>query len=98
MNISEYGANLEPEELRGIIKGEIQFRKCPDCQGDGQVWTLHYVLADDPDQDEQFKDVTAQFAADFDEDNLPQQYSWGECHLYDCETCHRVGYIPVAGL
>jgi len=39
--------------------------------------------------------VSAQFAADFDEDNLPPEYSWGECHLYDCETCHGVGYLFV---
>jgi len=86
---------LDAEELRNIIKGKTEVRKCPDCQGEGQTWTLHYVLTDDPDQDEQMKDVSAQFAADFDEDNLPPEYSWGECHLYDCETCHGVGYLFV---
>jgi hypothetical protein len=101
MNFSEYGNEviLEAEELRAIIRGEIGFRRCPDCQGDSQSWTLHYILADDPDQDnEQFKEVSAQFAADFDEDNLPPQYSFGECHLYSCETCHGVGYVPVEHL
>lgn len=101
MNFSEYGNEviLEAEELRAIIRGEIGFRKCPDCQGDGESWTLHYILADDPDQDnEQFKEVSAQFAADFDEDNLPPQYSFGECHLDSCETCHGVGYVPVEHL
>ena len=95
MDISESGIFLEPEELRDIIRGEIQFRKCPDCQGDGEYWTLHYVLASDTDQtNEQFKDVSAQFAADFDEDALPPEYSFGECHSYSCETCGSVGYIP----
>jgi hypothetical protein len=49
----------------------------------------------DPDQEEQQKDVSAQFAADFDENNLPPEYSWGECWLYDCETCDGVGYLQI---
>lgn len=96
MQISEYGVQMEAEELRGIIRGEIGFRRCPDCQGQGKEWTLHYVETNDPDQgNEQFKEVTEQFAADFDEDNLPPEYSWGECWQYDCVTCHGVGYISV---
>lgn len=97
MDIDSYGTvTLEAKELRAIIRGELGFRKCPDCQGEGESWTLHYVLADDPDQNnEQQKDVSAQFAADFDEDNLPSEYSWGECALYECETCGGVGYVPV---
>ena len=84
---------LEPEELRGIIKGNIPIRKCPDCLGEGESWTLHYVLEDDPDQDnEQTKEVSAQFAADFEVDNFPE-YSYGECQLYECESCSTVGYI-----
>lgn len=96
MDIDDYGnVRLEAKELRAIIRGELGFRKCPDCQGEGESWTLHYVLANNPDQDEQMKDVSAQFAADFDEDNLPPEYSWGECALYECETCGSVGYLPV---
>ena len=100
MNFASSGEiEIEPDELRAIIQGKIGFRRCPDCQGEGQTWTLHYVLADDSDQDnEQQKDVSAQFAADFDEDNLPPQYSFGECHLYDCETCYTVGYVKTAEL
>ena len=97
MELSEYGVTLEPKELRNIIKGEIGFRKCPDCEGHGESWTLHYILADDLQDNEQFRDVSAQFAADFDEDNLPSEYSFGECFLYDCETCSSVGYIPICG-
>lgn len=99
MQFSDYGdIILEAEELRNIVKGKTEVRKCPDCYGDGQQWVLHYVLTDDPDQgNEQFKDVSAQFAADFDEDNLPPEYSFGECHLYDCDTCHGVGYLFVGG-
>lgn len=96
MMISDYGISLEPAELRGIIRGEIGFRKCPDCQGQGKTWTLHYVEANDPDQtNEQFREVSDQFAADFDEDNPPPEYSWGECYQYQCDTCHGVGYISV---
>ena len=98
MDFTDYGITIEAEELRGILKGEIGFRRCPDCQGEGESWTLHYVLADDPDQsNEQFKDVSDQFAADFDEDNLPPEYSFGECYLYHCDTCKGVGYIPIGG-
>lgn len=87
--------SFRPKELRAIIRGEIVFRKCPDCQGEGESWTLHYTLVNDPDQEEQQKDVSAQFAADFDENNLPPEYSWGECWLYDCETCDGVGYLQI---
>ena len=53
MELTEYGVALEREELRAIIKGEIGFRKCPDCEGHGESWTLHYVLADDPKEIEE---------------------------------------------
>ena len=96
MQISTYGITLDPEELRDIIKGVIEFRKCPDCRGKGECWTLHYVLADDPDEVEDFKDVSEQFAADFQVDDYPQ-YSYGECFLDECETCGSVGYIPIEG-
>jgi hypothetical protein len=97
MDITEYGVSLEPEELREIITGKMGFRKCPDCQGEGESWTLHYILADDLDQDnEQFKEVSAQFAADFLVDNYPE-YSWGECYQYKCDTCKGVGYVPIGG-
>jgi hypothetical protein len=96
MEITEYGVTLEPRELRNIIKGVTKFRKCPDCQGEGNQRTLHYVLADDPNEIEETKDVSAQFAADFVVDDYPQ-YSYGECYLYDCETCGCVGYIPIWG-
>jgi len=99
MNFSEYGNEviLEAEELRAIIRGEIGFRKCPDCEGHGESWMLHYVSADDPNELEEFKEVSAQFAADFEVDNFPQ-YSYGECLLYDCDTCGGVGYVPVEHL
>ena len=84
--------SLEPEELRDIIKGNIPVRKCPDCLGEGESWTLHYVLTDDLTETEDFKEVTAQFAADFQVDDF-LQYSYGECVLYPCETCNTVGYV-----
>lgn len=98
MMISDHGIYLDPDELRGIIRGEISFRKCPDCQGEGKTWALHYVEASDPDQDnEQFRDVSDQFAADFLVDNYPDLL-FGECLQYTCNTYHGVGYISVEGL
>jgi hypothetical protein len=93
MQISDYGeVLLDTGELRAIIRGEMTFRKCPDCQGDGKSWTLHYVLADSPSGLEESTEVSAQFAADFQVDDFPQ-YSYGECLLYDCDTCRCVGYV-----
>lgn len=83
---------MEPEELRNIIKGVTEVRRCPDCEGHGEQWVLHYVLADDPNENEEFKNVNEVFATNFIVDDHPQ-YSWGECHLYDCDTCKGVGYI-----
>jgi hypothetical protein len=94
MQISDYGeVLLDTGELRAIIRGEMTFRKCPDCQSDCKSWTLHYVLADSRSGLVEFKEVSAQFAADFQVDDFPQ-YSYGECFLYDCDTCGGVGYVP----
>ena len=94
MQRSEYGITLEADELRNIIKGVTEIRKCPDCETHGKSWTLHYVSADDPNELEQFKDVSEVFAINFVVDDYPQ-YSYGECFLYDCETCGSVGYLFV---
>lgn len=88
---------LEASELRAIIRGDVDVRKCPDCRGDGESWFLHYVLADDVNENEETKEVSEQFAADFLVDNYPE-YSYGECVLYDCDTCCGVGYIVVRGV
>lgn len=92
MELSEYGITLETKELRKIIKGEIEVRKCPDCRGQGESWTLHYVLANDPKETEEFKEVSESFATNFTLADYPE-YSWGECYLYECDTCTGVGYI-----
>ena len=93
MNISSDGVSMDAGELRDIIQGNMSFRRCPECEGGGSVWVLHYVLADDPNQIEDQKSVGPQFAADFLVDDHPQ-YSYGECYFYDCHVCHGVGYIP----
>lgn len=93
MEISEYGVSMDAEELRAIIRGEYDFRRCPECEGETSVWVLHYVLADDPNQIEDQKAVGAQFAADFKLDDHPQ-YSYAEIFEYGCDVCHGVGYIP----
>jgi len=93
MNISEDGVSMDAEELRSIIRGKYDFRRCPQCGGSGKEWVLHYILADDPNENEEQKYVGEQFAADFLVDDHPQ-YSFGECVEYDCDVCHGVGYIP----
>lgn len=93
MNISDYGISMDSEELRAIIRGKFDFRRCPDCEGEGKEWVLHYALADDPNEIEDQKKVGAQFAADFVLADHPQ-YSFGECFEHECETCYGVGYIP----
>ena len=93
MDISEHGITIEAKELRAVIRGELGFRRCPDCQGEGDSWVLHYSLADDPLGIEDQKEVGPQFAADFLVDNYPE-YSFGECYLHTCNTCHGVGYVP----
>lgn len=97
MQFSEYGISLDAEELREIITGKMGFRKCHDCEGHGESWVLHYTLADDPANIEQYKIVSAQYGADFDENNIPPEYSWAECDFEWCETCYGVGYIPIEG-
>ena len=93
MNISSDGVSMDAGELRDIIQGNMSFRRCPECEGEGSVWVLHSVLADDPNQIEDQKSVGPQFVADFLVDDHPQ-YSYGECYFYDCHVCHGVGYIP----
>jgi RecJ-like exonuclease len=81
------GIDIDPEDLRSIIQGKCMIRKCPDCNGDGNVY-WHYKS----DDDENPRQVSRQFFDDWenrdnDEDNGPSV----EEEL--CETCWGVGYI-----
>lgn len=54
---------IEPEELRDIILGKQEYRRCPQCDGRGRVFYLNssdeavsfkvYDESDDKDQDDQ---------------------------------------------
>jgi len=83
--------SLEPEELRDIILGKTQYRRCPDCQGESETWYVEYTLKERP-HDSDFKDLTPQQAADFRIDDWPD-YDWAEVMSQKCETCNAVGYI-----
>ena len=85
---------MEPKELRHIINGKTETRRCPDCQGTGEQWVLHYTLSDTLKEIEEFKYVEPGFAQSFVVDDHPE-YSWGECFIYDCDECKGVGYITI---
>jgi hypothetical protein len=82
------GTNLGTSFAEEWIFGGV-----PSAKVRGKVWVLHYVLADDPNEIEDQKNVGEQFAADFLVDDHPQ-YSYGECYQYECDVCYGVGYIP----
>jgi hypothetical protein len=81
------------EDMRRTIRGEMEWRRCPDCGGDGESWFLHWVEANDPNEIEQDRPVSAQFAADFLVDDWPD-YSYGEVCLEECYLCGTIGYLP----
>lgn len=72
---------LEVSDLRGIITGGIPVRRCPDCEGSGVEWWLHYTLKECPKNEIQ-REVSADFAAGFCIDDYPD-YDWAECERYD---------------
>jgi hypothetical protein len=75
------------EDLRKIIRGECIIKKCPDCQGDGNIY-LHYTSDDDEP-----KQVSRQF---YDEWNHDEDRDDGQSVESErCETCHGVGYTVV---
>lgn len=87
-----YHIVLTPEELRSILKGETTYRKCPDCQGEGDVWFIEYALKERPHDDLQ-RLCSAQEGSDFVIDDWPD-YAYGIVGHELCETCDSVGYVP----
>jgi hypothetical protein len=83
--------DIEPEVLRGIILGQIPYRRCPDCDGVGTEYWIEYTLKERP-HDSLMRTVTAQQASDFCLDDWPD-YDWGGASQQTCETCEGVGYI-----
>jgi hypothetical protein len=82
---------LEPSELRDIIIGKTQYRRCPDCEGRGECWYVEYTLKERP-HDSDFKDLSPEQAANFCLDDWPD-WDWAEVLTDECETCNTVGYV-----
>ena len=82
---------LSSEELRSILKGQTTYRRCPDCQGEGEVWFIEYARKECPHENLQ-RLCSAQEASDFVLDDWPD-YSYGEAGHESCETCESVGYV-----
>jgi hypothetical protein len=84
--------SLSSGELREIILGKAPYRKCPDCEGRGEVCYLEYALKERP-HDSLFRDLSPQQAADFCVGDWPD-YDYAEVVFgSECETCNAVGYI-----
>ena len=83
--------SLEPSELRAIITGKAQYRRCPDCEGTGEVWCAEYTLKNSPLISD-FKNLSSQQAADFSLDDWPD-WDWAEILTDECENCNTVGYV-----
>lgn len=86
-----YQHSLSSEQVRAIITGQMLFRRCPDCDGKGQVWWMHYTLKERPHDDLQ-KIVSAQYAADFCSDDFPD-IDFADFEECDCEICQGIGYL-----
>ena len=68
---------LGEEDLRSLIRGQIIFRKCPDCEGEG-IW--YYI----EDSDLPVTNTTYEKAGGANHiENDTQR----------CETCKGVGYV-----
>ena len=86
-----YDIVLSSKELRSILKGQTTYRKCPDCQGEGEVWFIEYALKARPHDNLQ-RLCSAQEASDFVIDDWPD-YAYGIVGHEPCDTCDGVGYV-----
>lgn len=81
--MSAWTHDLEPEEIRAIIEGRRQFRRCPDCQGRGEQWCIETdddcIIA--PSQDGDMADWYV------------EKYKAHNVFKEGCETCSCVGYV-----
>ncbi len=83
--------DITASDLRATIRGEMLWRKCPDCNGTGQEWWIEYALKERP-HDSLQRNCSAQEASDFCIDDWPD-YSYGVVGNQDCDTCYSVGYV-----
>jgi len=85
--------HMTPEFLRGIIKGEVNFRKCPDCYGEGDAYA--YNDGQIPCTMQEWSEIEAEgeeWRKAHPGESLPDRYYGGP---EGCETCEGVGYIQV---
>ena len=83
--------DISASALRDTIRGEMPWRKCPDCNGTGQEWWIEYALKERP-HDHLQRSCSAQWASDFCLDDWPD-YTYGFVGNAPCGTCNSVGYI-----
>lgn len=83
--------NITAEDLRATIRGEVPWRKCPDCNGTGEEWWIEYALKERP-HDHLQRSCSAQEASDFCLDDWPD-YDYGFVGNAPCVICNSVGYI-----
>jgi hypothetical protein len=90
--MSDHSCTLEPWELRDIILGKVNFRRCPECQGKGETWYIEYTLKERPHDSDFIDPISEEMAANFSLDDHPE-WDWAEACSAECETCKTVGYI-----
>ena len=70
---------VEPEYLREIITGKIQFRKCPICFGTGVEWWEW-----DEAQENVKRNITEDEAAGMDSEQVGSE---------PCRDCEEIGFV-----
>lgn len=82
---------ISPQDLRATIRGEMPWRRCPDCNGTGRAWWITYALKERPHDDLQ-RFCSEQEASDFCLDDWPD-YDYGVVGKDFCDSCNSVGYL-----
>lgn len=70
---------VETQWLRDVIKGKVEFRKCPDCMGRGYIWCEDGTIYPDQSKpDEELQELCGEFG-------------WTD----ECDCCNGLGYIEI---
>jgi hypothetical protein len=83
----------EPRQPFDSTFSEVQFVKCPSCQGNGGIWCIEYTLKENP-SNSLFRDVTESEANNFYLDDWPD-YDAGEVFYDKCFACNTVGWVKI---
>lgn len=98
----EYEVTISVSELRQIIRGEINFRKCPECNGKLVEYTVQYESAkpedaSDPCKIESISEELFQYwdfsKCAFIGIEIPDHWIDPEAHQSTCEVCKGLGYV-----